>query len=528
MKVNTVFFTLFFWLLNWQTGHSQTPSWSEDVASIVYTHCTSCHRPGEIGPFPLTSYEEAVAWGNMIQYVTEIKYMPPWKPDANYGPDFLKNNALTDDEIATIKAWVEGGMPQGDPALAPDLPTYPSGSQIGTPDLVLSFAQTHNHPGNGVDEYRYFVIPTGLSQPKNLLALEMRPGNTKIVHHALVWADSTGSAAANDAQTPEYGYKGGQGGGSAFGTQLPGYVPGQNPHVYSNGIAQRIPANADLVVQMHYAPTTVDEPDSSVFNLFFSNGAVDRYVQSKIMVPFGGTLLNGPFIIPANQTREFHGVWEVPQDISMLGIAPHMHLLGTHWQVYAVTPSNDTVRLIQISDWDFNWQGSFYFKNLIRLPQGTKIHALAGYDNTTNNPNNPNNPPQLVRWGEGTADEMYYLPLLFVPYRQGDENLVLDDALSNSENPAFHFARTKLYPIAPNPVGNGAARIGFTLANQTAVSLSVFDLSGRLIQKAINNKPAFAGEHIVNLDVSALENGFYLVTLEADGKLLTQKMIVQR
>jgi hypothetical protein len=528
MKVKFSFLMLFVGLALPQKSQAQTPNWSEDVASIVYTHCTSCHRPGEVGPFPLTNYQEAVAWGNMIQYVTEIKYMPPWKPDANYGPDFLKDNSLTEDEIATIKAWVDGGMPEGDPALAPNLPTYPTGSQIGTPDLVLSFAQIHNHPGNGLDEYRYFVIPTGLTTPQNLVALEMRPGNTRIVHHALVWADSTGTAAANDAQTPEYGYEGGQGGGFAFGTQLPGYVPGQNPHVYSNGIAQRIPANADLVVQMHYAPTTVDEPDSSVFNLFFSDGVVDRYVQSKIMVPFGGTLLNGPFIIPANQTREFHGVWEVPQEVSMLGIAPHMHLLGTHWEVYGITPNNDTIHLIRISDWDFNWQGSFYFKNLIRLPQGTKIHALAGYDNTVNNPNNPNNPPELIIWGEGTADEMYYLPLLFVPYKPGDEELVLDDVLTDSENPTFHFAQTKLYPIAPNPVGDASVRIGFTLANQSAVSLSVFDLSGQLSQKIINNKPAFAGEHIASLDVSSMPNGLYVVMLEANGKICTQKMIVQR
>ena len=513
-------------LSTWLPVSGQT--WSEHVAPIIYNHCTTCHRAGEIAPFPLTSYEEATAWGSMMAYVTEIKYMPPWKADSDYGVDYLRANYLTDEEISTIKAWVDGGMPQGDPANEPELPDFPTGSQVGTPDLVLSFAQTHLHPGNSLDEYRYFVLPTGLSTARNLAALEMRPGNLKIVHHALCWVDSTGTAAAKDAQTPEYGYQDGLGGGAAFGTQLPGYVPGQRPHVFSNGIAQRIPANSDLVVQLHYAPTSTDEPDSSTFNLFFTNQPVSRYVQSKIMIPFGGTLINGPFVIPANQTREFHGVWEVPQDISMLGIAPHMHLLGTHWEVYGVTPSNDTINLIRISDWDFNWQGSFFFDKLKRIPQGTKIHALAGYDNTVNNPVNPNNPPKLVTWGEGTADEMYYLPLLFVPYQSGDEDLVLDDLLSSAEEEVFEFSKTKLYPVSPNPAAGGEVKIGFTLERAMPVSLRVYDLSGRQVAQLLNERMAFSGEHVAEWDAGGLQNGMYCIVLAAGGKVLTQKLMVAR
>ncbi|MEO0008624.1 MAG: hypothetical protein RJA20_2820 [Bacteroidota bacterium] len=506
----------------------QTKTWSEDVAPIIYNHCTSCHRAGEIAPFPLTNYQEAMSWGSMLAYVTEIKYMPPWKAASDYGVEYLRENYLTDDEIATIKSWVDGGMPQGDPANEPPLPAFPTGSQVGTPDLVLSFAKTHLHPGDGQDEYRYFVLPTGLTTAKNLVALEMRPGNIQILHHALCWIDSTGAAAANDAQTPEYGYLGGQGGGFAFGTQLPGYVPGQRPHVYSNGIAQRIPPNSDLVVQVHYAPTASDEPDSSSFNLFFSDQQVNRYVQSKIMTAFGGTLTNGPFVIPANQIRQFHGTWSVPQDISMLGIAPHMHLLGTHWKVFGVTPANDTINLIRIDDWDFNWQGSFAFKKMIRIPQGTKIHAYAGYDNTVNNPVNPNNPPQLITWGEGTADEMFYLPLLFVPYRDGDENLVLDDMLNNSDEAVFQFSKTRLYPVSPNPVAGGELKIGFTLERTTTVNLNVYDMTGKHIASLVNGQQKFPGEHIAAFDTGNLHNGIYCVVLDAGGKLSTQRVVVAR
>lgn len=515
---------------------AQTPTWSEHIAPIVYKHCTSCHRQGEIAPFSLTNYQEVTAWGNMIRYVTEIRYMPPWKPDPAFGVDYLKENYLSENQINTIREWVEGGMPEGDPALAPPAPVFPSGSQVGTPDLVLSFAQTHIHPGDGMDEYRYFVLPTGLTESRNLVALEMRPGNKAIVHHALLWADTTGNFAAQDAQTPEYGFIGGQsgsgpGGGAqvfSLGTQLPGYVPGVQPHVYSHGIAQRIPANADLVVQVHYAPTATNEPDSSTFNLFFTDQPVNRYVQSRIMVPFFGTLQNGPFIIPANQTRVFHGIWQVPQTISMLGIAPHMHLLGTHWEVFAVTPAGDTINLIRINDWDFNWQGGFYFKNLIKLPQGTRIHAFAGYDNTINNPFNPNNPPQNVSWGEGTADEMYYLPLLFVPYLPGDENLDLEEVLTQTDEGGLHFVSTKLYPVTPNPIQQNQVKIGFTLERGLPVQLDVYDIMGRKTASLIKTAQAYPGEHIVTWNTEGLQNGVYVVVLDTGGNTQTQKVIINR
>ncbi len=509
-------------------ARSQQINWSEHIAPIVYNHCTSCHRPGEIAPFPLTSYDEARAWGSMIQYVTQIRYMPPWKPDPTFGPRYLKENFLKEDDIDLIRAWVEGGMERGDPAQEPSLPQFPTGSQVGTPDMVLSFAQTHLHRGDGTDRYRYFVLPTGLSADKDLVALEMRPGNTKIVHHALFWADVTGSAAALDAQTPEYGYEGGQGTGSGIGgldNQLPGYVPGVRPHVLTHGIAQRLPAGSDLVVQVHYAPTTVDEPDSSVFNLFFADQPAARYLQSYIMLPTGNTLSNGPFVIPANQKREFHGRFVVPFDVSMVGIVPHMHLLGTHWRVFAVAPMGDTIPLIHIPDWDFNWQGGYYFDRLIKVPKNSVIHAYAGYDNTTGNPNNPNNPPKWVTWGEGTADEMYYLPLLYLNYMPGDELIQFGDQTSSTDQPVYRFLDTKLYPIRPNPV-RGPVQIGYTLQQTTPVQLEVFDMHGRLQQTLVNKRLSGIGEHVERWDTSDLPAGVYLVALTAGGQRLARRLVV--
>ncbi len=493
------------------------------MAPIVFRHCTSCHRPGEIAPFPLTNYTEAYNWANMIRYVTQIRYMPPWKADPAYGVQYIGENYLTDAQIATIRAWVDGGAPQGNPALEPPLPAFPSGSQVGTPDLVLSFAQTHIHPGNGYDEYRYFVLPTGLTQPRDLVALEMRPGNTRIVHHALFWADTTGTAAALDAQTPEYGYSATQGTAQLnFDQQLPGYVPGARPYVFTNRMAQRLPAGSDLVIQVHYAPTATDEPDSSTVNLFFASQPALRYVRTTIMLPF--SLINGPFVMPPNTVKQFHGRFRVPIDISLLGIAPHCHLLGKNWRVFAVTPQNDTIRLIHIPDWDFNWQGLYPFRRLIKIPRNSEIHALATYDNTANNPLNPFNPPQLITWGESTTDEMFYLPFLWLPYQAGDENLNLD-GLATGTAQGFHFTQTRLYPVAPNPI-RGLVRIGFTVDTTQPASLEVIDAQGRTVAVLLQNSRTMAGEHILEWDTSRLPSGMYSAVLRTTTGIHTQKIVV--
>lgn len=503
---------------------AQTVNFSEDIAAIIYNHCTPCHRPGEVAPFSLTNYTEVQSWASMIKYVTGIKYMPPWKPEQ--GVQTLRNeNFLSSVEIQKIADWVDGGTPQGDPSLEPALPIFPSGSQIGTPDLILSFAQSYNHVGNNLDEYRYFVLPTGIARDTDLVALEVRPGNKRILHHTLIWADTTGTAAADDAATPEYGYESGSISASQLDAQLPGYVPGQKPLEYTLGIAQKLYAGTDLKLQMHYAPVSADETDSTTVNLFFAKQPATRYVNSHIMVPLPGVLINGPFIIPANQVKEFHGIWNVTQDISMLGIGPHCHLLGQSWNVYAITPTNDTINLIKIGDWDFNWQGTFAFKQLIKLPQGSAIHAFAKYDNTTNNVLNPNNPPKLVSWGENTSDEMYYLPLLFLPYQAGDENIIFDQTSSIPSQ--FYLVKDKLYPISPNP-SSSEIKIGYTLSANSKISLRIFDMSGKLVKSVFENQSHLSGLHSKEISLSDLVAGRYEVILESNGNRQNQPLLIIR
>jgi hypothetical protein len=505
---------LLFFLLALQAGFlaAQSPTFSADIATLIYNKCTFCHRPGEIGPMPFTNYNEVASWASMVKHVTETRYMPPWQPDPAYS-SFLGENYLTEQEIQLIKDWVTAGAPEGDPSLTPPLPSFPSGSLLGEPDLVLSFEESWFHEGNNGDTYRVFVLPTGLTETKDIAAIELRPGNNEIVHHALFGWDTTGQAQLNDANDPGYGYTafGGFGVTGISSNRFQGYVPGQIPRNLPDGIGQQLFAGADLLVQMHYAPWPVDSWDSSSVNIFFKKEPVTRYVKSKIMHPFLGTLVNGPFVIPADSVKRFHGTWTVGSDISLLSITPHMHLLGKDWEVYAVSPQGDTTNLIKIPEWDFNWQGSYTFDQLIKVEQGSIVHAFATYDNTTDNPLNPNHPPQPMRWGENTTEEMYYLPISYVDYQPGDEDIVLSD---DELGPMFSFPKNKLYRVYPNPAKD-QVNIAWGLGHPEKVNLTLYDMKGQAV-KTIQDEAFYPmGKHQLQAEVSDLPNGTYFLRMGA-------------
>jgi len=501
----------FFFCLN-----ANSQNFAEDIAPIVFKHCSNCHRPGEIGPFPLTNYNEVRDRALTIKYVTESKYMPPWKPNSAY-QNYQHENYLTDSQIKTIGDWVNAGMPAGDMSKEPPFPNFPKGSQVGTPDLTVSFKQNYVHKGNNYDEYRYFVIPTNLPEDKDLVALEMRPGNPKIVHHTLFWADNTGKAREEDAKTPEYGFT--NGGFITNNPQLPGYVPGQKPNIFTKSMAQKLPKGSDLVLQMHYAPTSIDETDSSVVNLFFAKEPAKRNVYSKIMLPTD--LVNGPFIIPANQSKKFHGVYKLPLKVSLVGIWPHCHMLGQDWEVYAKLPDGTQIPLIKIDDWDFNWQGGYYFNKLIVLPQGTEIHGFASYDNTTQNPVNPNSPPKTISWGEGTSDEMYYLPLSYVLYQNGDEDLILHSEDPNS-TPIDFPIRSELNSIFPNPAST-EINISFSLNADQFIQINLMDQEGKKVKSLLQKTPYMQGQQILTFKLPSIAEGIYFVELITRDGTYTQK-----
>lgn len=508
------------------------PTFSKDVAPIIFNHCSSCHRPGEIGPFSLTNYQEVANWAAMIKYVTTQRIMPPWKADPSYSR-FMDENFLSDDQVKTIADWVDAGSPIGNPSEIPPFPNFPENSLLGEPDLVLTFERSYLHKGNGNDEYRYFVLPTGLTQNKKVKAIELRPGNTKIVHHALFFADESGKAREYDLQTPEYGFSADQ--NPDFNVfevinrnQFPGYVPGQKPRRFPDGLAMDMKAGSDLVIQMHYAPWGTDETDSSTVNIFFADDTeiIDRTVREYIMLPYNLTGGASSFFLMPNQVKTFEGVYTVPFDVSLVGIFPHMHYLGKNWEVFLENTDGSKTNLIKINDWDFNWQGGYYFDRYKVAKKGSKIRAFAKYDNTANNPSNPSSPPRFVTWGEGSKDEMYYLPLLFVPYKAGDENVVFEDNTSSSYDLESRQIKAKIYP---NPVSiqqDFPAHVQFQLSVGTTVSLEIYNEAGQMIRSLFKNEYFAQGNHIVHVDASKAVNGKYFVKISTNGDSVTLPVLV--
>lgn len=496
-----------------------SPTYYEDISPIIYNHCTSCHRAGEIGPMPLTNITEVTAYGAMIKYVTGIKYMPPWKADPNYR-HFLDENVLTDQEIQTIADWYDGGMPAGDPANEATMPNFPTGSVLGTPDVVVSMDQMYEVPGTNQDKYQVFVLDPQITQVEEVKAIEFRAGNKSICHHAVIGMDTTNQAAAFDAADPDYGYEmyGGFGfNPTEFAYQI--WAPGQTPRFFPPGMSKLIYPNSKILLQMHYAPTSVIEYDSSHINIFFAQSPSPRYVQTVWMSQAN---LSVPFQIPPNQVVTFKGQYTVPIDVSLLSIMPHSHLLGKSWLAYSVDAQGDTTELIKIDEWDFNYQYRYAFDHLVKITAGSTVFVESTYDNTTNNPMNPNNPPQWAYYGDDTEDEMFYTFFDYVPYQAGDENLQL-----NTDENELLEPLTKVYPIYPNPA-NGEITFGFSLAEGEKISIAIYDLQGKRIDLIEKQKFYPKGRHAMQYDVSELANGTYLFGFKYKGQNFSEKFVVNQ
>lgn len=525
IKIMRAIFTMVIFSVMGVMAHGQV-TFTKDIAPIIYNNCTKCHRPNEIGPFSMTNYDEIKPWAPMIKYVTSIMYMPPWKADPEYSR-FQGERFLAQEDIDLLAQWADAGAPYGNASEEPDLPDFPTGSQIGTPDLVLSMAQAYEHKGGNEDEYRVFVLPTGLTEDKQIATIELRPGNARILHHALFSADNTGQAQALDDADPAYGYDGfgGFGFDDSLEKMFPGYVPGQKPIPYPEGVGQILPAGSDLLMQVHYGPRPFPETDSSTVNIFFKQEPVTRQAFNFIFLPFAPYITNGPFLMPPNSVKSFHCQYTTPLKVSAFAIWPHAHLLNQDFEVYTIDLAGDTTHLIRIPDWDFNWQGSYNFKKYIVMEPGTTIHVNATYDNTVNNPSNPNTPPAWVSWGEKTTDEMLFLPITFVLYANGDEDVVFEEETTSIDDPGLSFVNHYLAPLTPNPA-NDMAYVNFILEQPDHITLRVMDMQGSVIRTLAADEWMLAGAHTEQLDLNHWPAGNYFVQMLGTNFTQAQKLVV--
>lgn len=405
---------------------AQTPTWNGDVACIVQSHCAPCHHDGGPGHFDLLTYADGYYWRNEMAYVTAQRLMPPWPPDPTYR-SLAHERTLTQDEVDLIAAWVNAGAPVGE-GEAPEPPVFTNEPVIDQPDIT-AVMEEYVIPPSSNDNYRAFVLPITNPTDRYITGIEVIPGNTEMVHHVLVFQDTSGQARVLDEADIEPGY-------ASFGdvgvpeAKLVGiWVPGAEPVFTPPGMGIKLLAGADLVIQVHYPATGTPEMDATRVNIQLSDGGFVRDIAIDPVLDHLFAITDGPLIIPPDQVRTFHAQFTVPLPATITAIGPHAHLIARSMKAFAVVPAGDTIPLIDIPRWDFRWQGLYNFQRPIHLPIGTVLHGEATYDNTAANPNNPNDPPDWVWLGEATTDEMmlfYFAYTLGVP---NDTNIVVDDGM---------------------------------------------------------------------------------------------------
>lgn len=387
-------------------GSNDKVTYTRDVAPILLANCVGCHREGQVAPFTLTSYTDASKRAKQIAEVTGSHYMPPWKP-LPQAIHFAGERGLTADQIDTLQKWADAGAPEGDPSELPPTPKFSSGWALGEPDMVVEMPEAYTVPASGRDVYRAFVAKIDVPDNKMVAAFEFRPGAPTVVHHCILYLDNTGAARKKDEADPEPGYKSFGGPGFLPTGSLGGWAPGAMPYLLPDGAGRFVAKGSDVVFQIHYHPDGKEHVDKSSIAIYFQKKPITHIVASFMV----GTR---DIDIPAGDSSyKRDATFTLPIDTTVIGVVPHMHLIGKQMSVTATKPDKSVTQLINIDDWDFRWQDQYRYAQPIKLPAGTRIDLNAVYDNSAANADNPNDPPKRVRHGEQTTDEMC---LCFVTY----------------------------------------------------------------------------------------------------------------
>ena len=420
---------------------SATPTFSKDVAPILYKNCTNCHRAGEIAPMSLLTYGDARPWVKAIAARVSDGTMPPWHADPSYG-EFTNDRRLTAAEKQIIVDWVNAGAPQGDPGELPPPPKYADGWMVGQPDAVLSMGEDYPIPANGTIAYQYFEVPTNFSEDRWIQGFEIRPGNRAVVHHVIVYARAPRPAEPRQPTTPArrpppvftfapgMEIPAGQTGGRdlppeqrkpigpndrpaprTLGPSIGGYVPGNPMRMFREGTAVRLAAGSTLILQMHYTTTGTATTDRTEIGLIFAKAPPATELRIT-------ALINGALHIPAGAVdHRVDAEMTINQDMMLWSMLPHTHVRGRRWQYEAIYPDGRSETILSVPKYDFEWQTDYVFREPLKLPQGTRLHATAWYDNSKNNRSNPDSTID-VWWGDQTWEEMMFTGLTYSVDRQ--------------------------------------------------------------------------------------------------------------
>ncbi|HEU0173550.1 MAG TPA: cytochrome c [Blastocatellia bacterium] len=450
---------------------SKQVTFTKDVAPIFFKNCAECHRAGEAAPFSVMSYKDVRPWAKSIREKVVNREMPPWHADPHV-QEFKNDRRMTQAEIDTITAWVDGGSQEGDPNDLPAAPKFVDGWRIGKPDLILSMPEEFTLEASGPDEYQYFEIPTNFTEDKYVQMAEARPGNRLIVHHIIAFVQPPpkdgkpapkltkeemekirekmekesilyrdGFLMRMKPDTPVYddGCSLPSGGGgtrrdgsgpgddSGMGQLLAGFAPGMNAAIWEPGTVKKIPAGSKIIFQMHYSKVAGSvQKDRSMVGLIFAKGPSEAQVVTR---PISNTYFKVP---PGADNHRVTACWTTKEDIHLINSMPHMHLRGKAMEIKAFYPDGRSEVLLNVPNYSFSWQTVYYYKKSIAIPKGTKFVVTAYFDNSTKNKYNPD-PTQAVRFGEPTYDDMMIGWIDYTVDAKSPKNTTAQSSGSSSE-----------------------------------------------------------------------------------------------
>ena len=391
----------------WKHADEREPTYARDIEPILAANCVECHQAGGVAPFGLRNYDDASIRSHMLAFAASEGLMPPWRPEPRFGR-FRGERYLSATQIDLFAAWVENGEAEGTPEdLAPAAKLPDPGWRLGQPDLVLQMVKPFNVPAKGNDVYRYFVIPSGLLQDATVKAIDFRPGDATVVHHANFFADYSNKARREDAKDREPGF-------SVFGTGsfmsydntddasfgIGGWVPGAEPYSLPRDVGLWLPRNGDIVIEVHYKLNGKATTDQSEIGFYFSDRPTPEYIDGLLI---GTQELN----IPPGETDYTRHVWmDVPVGFRLVDVMPHMHYIGSKARLVVTFPDGRTQSVVGVEDWDLRWQNIYALRTPLAIPAGSRLDAWFVWDNSAANPDNPYRPPRHIGWGWRSEDEM--------------------------------------------------------------------------------------------------------------------------
>lgn len=517
-RIAAVFIALNFFSLS---AFSQSQfTWSEDIACIVYSHCTNCHNSEGIAPFSFESYDDVAAWKDKIMIEAIVnKTMPPWTAKGPHN-GFIGDYTLSDAELFALENWLQNDLPVGDLNNAPAVPTFETNIEITDPDYVIDLPEYTVPNLSDNDLYKCYVFPIDFGEDVFVKGIEVIPGNLKAVHHVLFYYDPGNTAIELDAQSPEEGYACFGGIGTDEAQLVGGWAPGGSAQFFPENMGVKLPAQANIVIQVHYPFYAHGEVDQTSIRLELTNEPQRELYVIPILNHFL-SIVDGPLYIPANTEKTFNQNFDLFGDITIVGTAPHAHLICNQMETWAETPDGEIIELATIPNWDFDWQKFYAYKRPIILKSGTKIKGRATYDNTVNNHHNPNFPPEDVWVGEATGDEMMVFFFTFTGYQEGDEDLVFDPSdhsdhagdcgfLTSDED--VYVDDVKIFPIPSNDYV-------YIESTEAILNVRLTDMTGKIV---IDMDRLNSGR----LNIKALTAGTYALQVQTEERRVS-KLIVK-